>query len=89
VVNTTTVGNSGVLFYDPAEGSPAPDDLAGTLSLGNLDAAAAAGAQAGHFEIRVNGSSQIRYDSEATTGSPTFDISTYGWIDRRRRLDAV
>ena len=88
VVNTTTVGNSGVLFCDPIETST-PDDLTGLLSLGNLDAAAAAGAQAGHFEVRVDASSQITYDSEATTGSPTFDISTYGWIDHRRRLDAV
>lgn len=88
VVNTTTVGNSGVLFAEVVETST-PDDLTGLLSLGNLDAAAAAGAIAGHFELRVNSSSQITYDSEATTGSPTFDISTFGWIDHRRRLAAI
>jgi hypothetical protein len=47
----------------------------------------ATGASAGHFELRVSATSTIEHDAQV--GSGTFDISTYGWIDFRRRKDAI
>jgi hypothetical protein len=40
---------------------------------------------AGHFEVTVNASAQIRYN--CSVASTAVRISTYGWIDERGRLD--
>ena len=87
-VTTNASINAGevVVFKDPDEDTTAPDDATGVGSLGLSDIV---GAAAGHFEVRTNGSSQIEHDTSATTGSPTLDISTYGWIDERRRSSPV
>lgn len=66
-----------------AEDGTAPNDTTGLGSLGFADIA---GGSAGHFELRVNASSQIEHDADAATGSPTFDTSIFGWIDDRRRF---
>lgn len=75
-----------VCFSEAAEGNKAPDDATGLGSLGLSDIV---GASAGHFELRVDASSQIEHDTSAATGSPTFDISTFGWIDHRRKMSAT
>jgi hypothetical protein len=80
--NTTVNANSAVVLRDPDEDSSAPALATGLGSLGYFDLATCAAA--GHFDIRVNGSSQIEHDSEVAQGN--LDVSTYGWIDRRRRL---
>lgn len=82
VVSTTAMtAASCISFRDPDVGSDAPSATTGYASLGMHDIA---GVSAGHFEIRVDSSSQIEHDSTVTVS--TFDISTYGWIDRRSRL---
>jgi hypothetical protein len=82
----TTSGTAGsAVFHEIVEATAAPDAAVGMASIGYADAAVHAG---GHFALRVNASSQFRHDSTTTTGV-TLDTSTYGWIDHRRRLDAV
>lgn len=75
-----------IVFSEIAEGNVTPDDTTGICSLGLSDII---GCVAAHFELRVSSSSQIEHDGSATTGSPTFDISTYGWIDCRGREEAA
>lgn len=75
-VNTTNI----TVFSEIVEGNVTPDDTAGIGSIGACDIAGAAG---GHFELRVDASSQIEHDSDGA--SYTFDISTFGWIDSRLR----
>ncbi len=79
-VNTTNI----TVFSELVEGNVTPNDATGIGSIGACDVA---GADGGHFELRVDGSSQIEHDSDGTTY--TFDISTYGWIDHRRRMSAT
>lgn len=70
-----------IVFSEIVEGDVTPNIGTGICSLTvtvNTN-------DAGYFELRVNGSSQIEHDA-AITGTPTFDISTFGWIDRRGRL---
>jgi hypothetical protein len=83
----TTSGVVGALrFYEAGEStSVAPSTTDGNASLGLDDSATY---NAGHYDMRVNASSQISHDS-TTVGVGALDISTYGWIDYRRRLDAV
>lgn len=75
-----------IVFSEIVEGNVTPDDTTGLVSLGISDIVGCVG---GHFELRVNASSQIEHDASATTGSPTFDISTYGWVDTRGREEAA
>lgn len=84
--NASINAGEAIVFKEIAEDTTAPDDATGVASLGLSDIV---GAAAGHFELRVDGSSQIEHDTSAATGSPTFDISTYGWIDHRRRFSAT
>lgn len=74
------------VFSEIVEGNVTPADTTGIGSLGYLDIT---GATAGHFELRVSATSTIEHDSANATGSPTFDISTYGWIDHRRKMSAT
>lgn len=81
--------NSGVvlILQEIVEGTVTPSDTTGLASLAANDLANHA--DAGHYELRVSATSQIEHDAEAATGSPTFDISTFGWIDRRRRNEPI
>lgn len=81
--NASINAGEAIVFSEIVEGNVTPDDATGIASLGLSDIV---GAAAAHFELRVDSSSQIEHDTSATTGNPTFDISTYGWIDDRRRL---
>lgn len=86
--NTTTATTNAtgtVVFNETVEAEQAPDHAVGHGSLGVADVI---GTDAGHFALRVNASSQIRHDA-VTTAAHTMDVSTYGWIDRRRRLAAI
>jgi hypothetical protein len=84
--NASVNGPIVTAFSEIVEGNVTPADTTGIGSIGYLDIT---GASAGHYELRVNPSSQIEHDSSAATGSPTFDISTFGWIDRRGRLSGT
>lgn len=79
-VNTTNI----TVFSEIVEGNVAPDDTTGIGSIGACDIA---GADGGHFELRVSATSTIEHDSDGTTY--TVDISTYGWIDHRRKMSAT
>jgi hypothetical protein len=72
------------VFSEIVEGNVTPAGTTGIASLGGLDLAAT---MAGHFELRVSSTSTIEHDSDGAT--TTFDISTYGWIDHRRRMSAT
>jgi hypothetical protein len=86
VESTTSVNaNAGMTFSEIVEGSITPAITSGNVSLGQWDLAT--GASAGHFELRVSATSTIEHDAQV--GSGTFDISTYGWIDHRRRYSAT
>lgn len=79
-VNTTNA----TVFSEIVEGDVTPTETTGIISIGAVDVAAADG---GHFELRVSSTSTIEHDSDGS--SYTFNISTYGWIDHRRRLSAI
>jgi hypothetical protein len=89
---TVTMGTASavgtIVFSEIVEGNVTPADTTGIGSIGLADFAAASAA-AGHFELRVSATSQIEHDASNATGTPTFDISTYGWHDRRRRMEAI
>jgi hypothetical protein len=86
VESTTSVNaNAAIVFSEIVEGNVTPAITTGIASLGQWDLAT--GASAGHFELRVSATSTIEHDAQV--GSGTFDISTYGWIDFRRRKDAI
>ena len=72
------------VFSEIAEGSVTPAGSTGIASLGGEDLAAS---HAGHFELRVSSTSTIEHDSDGAT--TTFDISTFGFIDHRRRMSAT
>lgn len=72
-----------LVFSDVVEGNVTPSDTTGILSIGLADFAAASAA-GGHYDVRVSATSQIEHDASNATGTPTFDISTYGWIDDYR-----
>lgn len=82
-------------FSEIVEGNITPAHNTGVASLvlgtGNATATANDFGAAGHFELRVSSSSQIEHDSALGAGltGGEIDISTFGWIDRRRRLEAV
>lgn len=84
-VSTTSVNaTASLVFSEIVEGNVTPAQATGICSLAVWDLVAM---NAGHFELRVSSSSQIEHDSDNTVA--TFDISTFGWIDTRRRLDAI
>jgi hypothetical protein len=86
VESTTSVNaNAGIVFSEIVEGNVTPAITTGIVSLGQWDLAT--GASAGHFELRVSATSTIEHDAQV--GSGTFDISTYGWIDHRRKMSAT
>lgn len=85
-VGTTSVNaNSAVVFSEIVEGDVTPAITTGIASLGYGDIATAP--TAGHFELRVSSTSTIEYDSSVAVSS--FDISTFGYIDRRCRLQNI
>jgi len=83
--NTSVNANSAVLFKEAVETGANPALAAGVASLGYFDLATCAAG--GHFELRTNGTSQITHDSEVAQGA--LDISTYGWIDHRRKEEPI
>lgn len=85
VTSTTSVNTTDTtVFSEIVEGNVTPSDTTGIASLGANDIA---GSSAGHFELRVSSTSTIEHDSDGTTY--TFDISTFGWIDHRRKMSAT
>jgi hypothetical protein len=72
------------VFSEIVEGNVTPADTTGIASIGVHDIA---GSQASHMELRVSSTSTIEHDSNHTTN--VIDISTFGWIDTRRRLSAT
>lgn len=73
------------------EGNVAPQGTTGIVSLNVSNVGDTAGfyvQTAGHFELRVDASSQIEHDSDlgGSTEDQRLAISTFGWIDHRGRL---
>lgn len=83
------------IFSETVEGNVTPAHNTGVASLvlgtGNATATANDSGTAGHFELRVSSTSTIEHDSALGAGltGGELDISTFGWIDRRRRLEPV
>jgi hypothetical protein len=82
--NTDNAVNQVTVFSEIVEGNVTPSDATGIASIGVHDIA---GSQASHMELRVSSTSTIEHDSNHTTN--VIDISTFGWIDTRRRLSAT
>jgi hypothetical protein len=82
--NTDNAVNQVTVFSEIVEGNVTPSDTTGISSIGVHDIA---GSQASHMELRVSSTSQIEHDSSHTTN--VVDISTFGWIDGRRRTSAT
>jgi hypothetical protein len=82
--NTDNAVNQVTVFSEIVEGNVTPADTTGIASIGVHDIA---GSQASHMELRVSSTSTIEHDSNHTTN--VIDISTFGWIDTRRRLSAT
>ena len=80
-VSTTSVNETAVIvFSERIEGNVTPASTTGISSLGVEDMASV---DAAHFQLRVDASSQIEWDTDNTVA--TFDISTYGYIDEREQ----
>jgi hypothetical protein len=79
-----------IVFSEIVEGNVTPALATGiaSLSFGETATASTIVHAAGHFELRVSATSTIEHDSDLNNNS-TFDISTYGWIDHRRRMSAT
>ncbi len=84
--NTSINAANAVVFSELAEADTAPTTTNGFNSIGSGDFAIQG---AGHFEVRVDSSSQIRVRSITATGSMAYDISTYGWVDHRMKMSAT
>jgi len=88
-------GETIIVFSELVEGNVTPASTTGIASLMMREGDGTAGANdsgaSGHFELRVSSSSQIEWDAAIAAGSTgeTFDISTFGWIDRRGRLSGT
>jgi hypothetical protein len=82
--NTDNAVNQVTIFSEIVEADVTPSDTTGLASIGCHDIA---GAQAGHIELRVSATSQIEHDSSHTAN--VIDVSTFGWIDNRRRMSAT
>lgn len=80
--------DSVIIFSEIVEGNVTPAATSGLASLsftsGDATAGNNDGSAGGHFELRVDASSQIEHDSSVAEG--TFDISALGWIDTRGRF---
>ena len=81
------------VFSEIAEGAVTPDGATGIVSLAVTNVGDTTGKTvqcAGHFELRVNSSSQIEHDSsyggDVSLLLEGLVISTFGWIDHRGRL---
>ena len=87
-VSSTSANSAwGIVFSEIVEGNVTPAGTTGILSLGGQDQATW---QGGHFELRVSSTSTIEHDSVMPSAStPTFDISTYGWIDHRESMSNI
>lgn len=81
--NTGINAANAVVFSEGFEADTAPTTTNGYNTIGSGDFAVQG---ACHVELRVSGSSQIRDRSVTATGSMAYDVSTYGWIDDRRRF---
>lgn len=91
-VQADTSGTTGtasiVALSEIVEGNVTPASTTGIASLLTGEwVSTNAAAAGGHFELRVSATSTIEHDSDRTAG--TFDISTFGWIDHRRRMSAT
>jgi hypothetical protein len=84
--NTSVNGAVVTVFSELVEGNVTPSGSTGIATVGAGDFAIVG---AGHFELRVSSSSQIEHDSSTATGSAEVDVSTFGWIDHRRRFSAT
>jgi hypothetical protein len=73
--------NASLVFSEISEGNVTPATTTGIGSLAVWDLVAY---NMGHFQLKVNSSSQIEHDSDNAVA--TFDISTFAWDDNRRRL---
>jgi hypothetical protein len=82
--NTDNAVNQVTVFSEIVEGNVAPTDATGIASIGCHDIA---GSQASHMELRVSATSTIEHDSSHTAN--VVDVSTFGWIDSRRRVSAI
>lgn len=78
--NTAVNGDNGIVFSELVETDIAPTNTNGFNSIGAGDFAIIG---AGHIELRVNSSSQLRDRAITATGTMAYDISTMGWIDHR------
>jgi hypothetical protein len=67
-----------VLIQPPDQNTEAVGSVTGNGSLASPGSGLVV---RGHFNIRTNTSAQIR--AVATVASTTFDVTTYGWVDRR------
>lgn len=82
---TTANANASTVIREMSADTSAPSATTGLATFGYADIATWYDAQ--QFELRVDGSSQMKHDSSVAVGN--LDISTYGWIDRRRRIEPV
>lgn len=88
----TNLQDQTVVFSEIVEGNVTPAAGTGIASLSTGEPASAiAMTSAGHMELIVSSSSQIEYDCSANANSAagSFDVSTFGWIDRRLRLSST
>lgn len=82
---TSANANASTVIREMSADTSAPSATTGLATFGYADLATWYDAQ--QFELRVDGSSQMKHDSSVAVGN--LDISTYGWIDRRRRIEPV
>lgn len=84
--NTSVNAGNAIVFRELVETDTAPTTSNGFNSIGSGDFAVIG---AGHIELRVDASSQIADRAITATGSMAYDISTFGWIDHRRKFSAT
>ena len=86
---------TGIVFSEIVEGNVTPALTTGILSLamseGDGTGTANDSGAAGYFELQASSTSTIEWDGIVGAGSAgeVFDVSTFGWIDSRRRLSAT
>lgn len=84
--NTNVNAANAVVISELVEADTAPTTTNGFASIGAGDFAIMGSV---HGELRVDASSQVSDRAITATGSMAYDISTFGWIDRRLRLSSV
>lgn len=84
----TSFGSTGIIvFSEIVEGNVTPATSTGIASLSSKgDSDFTDCSVAAHFELRLSSSSTIEWDCTLNSGSGTFSISTFGWVDNRGRL---